>query len=245
MKKSLKKIMYAGFTGFLCLGIVNAFIINHLSDFSGITYIKGLDEMYGHVEPGRVLATNSGWKKLENVEVKNTIAYSSSNSQEQNEPPSAIDEDLELDLVEVINPKLWARGLPNTDFAGDLSTTSGTIESLTINLPGKEEISVSFAEMNGNVFQYDYAGEIYSGMLYQVDPKSYMVTLTNGPLEGTRLRFVAGFSDEQVEISQTLKEEHNVQIGFFGENQKTETKDVKKIDPSIVETQMMNMDAQV
>jgi hypothetical protein len=245
MKKSLKKIMYAGLTGFLCLGIVNAFIINHHSDFSGITYVKGLDEMYGNVQPGRVLATNSAWKKIENVEIKNTIAYHAVDSSDQGEPPAAIDEDLQLDLVEVINPKLWSRGLPSTDFSGDLATSGGTIESLNVSLPGKEEISVSFAEMNGNVFQYDYAGEIYSGMLYQVDPKSFMVTLTNGPLEGTRLRFVAEFSNEQIEIGQTLKEEHNLEIGFFGENPKSEIKDDKKLDPSIVEAQMINMDAQV
>jgi len=38
------------------------------------------------------------------------------------------------------------------------------------------------------VFEYDINGEIYSGMMYQVDQKSYMVALTNSPLEGTRLR---------------------------------------------------------
>ncbi len=245
MKKSLRKIMYVGLGGFLCLGIVNAFIINNHSDLTGITYVKGLDEMYGIVQPGRVLATNSSWKKIENVQEINTIAYHDAAASEQGEPPAAIEESLNLELVEVINPKLWSRGLPSTEFDGDLSTSNGTIESFFVSLPGKEEISVSFAEMNGNVFQYDYAGEIYSGMLYQVDPKSYMVTLTNGPLEGTRLRFVSGFSDEQVEITQTLKEEHNLQIGFFGENPKAEIKDEKKIDPSVVEAQMMNMDAQV
>lgn len=245
MKKSLKKIMYAGLTGFLCLGIVNAFIINHQSDFSAVTYVKGLDEMYGNVQPGRILATNSAWKKLETDDVKNTIAYQAADSVDQGEPPAAIDEDLSLDLVEVINPKLWSRGLPNTEFEGDLSTSSGRIESLSINLPGKEEISVSFAEMNGNVFQYDYAGEIYSGMLYQVDPKSYMVTLTNGPLEGTRLRFVSGISEEHVEISKTVKEEHNIQVGFFGEDPKTLIKEDKKNNSSIVETQTINTDAQV
>lgn len=236
--------MYAGITGFLCLGIVNAFIINHQSDFTGITYVKGLDEMYGNVQPGRILATNSSWKKIENAELNNTVAYHEANSA-QGEPAPAIGEDLQLELVEVINPKLWSQGLPSTDFSGDLATSRGTIESLTVTLPGKEEISVSFAEMTGNVFEYDYAGEIYSGMLYQVDPKSYMVTLTNGPLEGTRLRFVSEFSDEQIEIGQTLKEEHNVQVGFFGENPKSENKDEKVIDPSMVKAQMMNMDAQV
>ena len=101
--------------------------------------------------------------------------------------------------------------------------------------------------MNGNVFQYDYAGEIYSGMLYQVDPKSFMVTLTNGPLEGTRLRFVEGFTPEQTEIKETLKEEHNLEVGFFGENpnQPKQNKKEEKVDPSLVEAQMINMDAQV
>jgi hypothetical protein len=39
------------------------------------------------------------------------------------------------------------------------------------------------------VFEYDQNGETLSGLLYQVDQNTYMVTLTNGPFEGTRLRF--------------------------------------------------------
>ncbi|MES2528530.1 MAG: hypothetical protein V4598_15710 [Bdellovibrionota bacterium] len=247
MKKHLKKIVGLGLGAFVLLGIVNAFVIGHDSQLDGkITYVKGLDEMYGDVQPGRILATNSSWKKIESTDFKNTVAQADFDHS-QGEAPAAIDEELKLDLVEVINPKLWSRGLPSSDFEGDLETSSGRISSLSINLPGREEISISFAEMNGNVFQYDYAGEIYSGMLYQVDPKSFMVTLTNGPLEGTRLRFVEGFSSEQIEIKETLKEEHNVEVGFFGENPKQpkETKKEKKSDPSMVEVQMINMGAQV
>lgn len=224
MKKHLKKVLGTVIGGFLGLGLLNAFIINHHSELTGqITFVKGLDEMYGVTQPGRILATNSNWKKIESA--NNTYASEiSSSSQDQGTPPSAIEESLTLGLVEVINPKLWAKGLPNTDFNGDLQTSNGTIESLSVNLPGREEISISFAEMNGNVFQYDYAGEIYSGMLYQVDPKSFMVTLTNGPLEGTRMRFVEEFTPEQVEIKETLKEEHNIEVGFFGDDPKQEIK---------------------
>ncbi len=248
MKKHFKKIIGISMGAFLLLGMVNAFIISHNSELDGkITFVKGLDEMYGEVQPGRILATNSSWKKIETSDLKNTVAQADFDNNPQGEPPSAIDEELKLDLVEVINPKLWSRGLPSSEFTGDLETSQGRIQSLSITLPGREEISISFAEMNGNVFQYDYAGEIYSGMLYQVDPKSYMVTLTNGPLEGTRLRFVEGFNPEQIEIKNTLKEEHNLEVGFFGENPK-QPKQVKKsenIDPSLVEAQMINMDAQV
>ncbi len=220
MKKHLKKILGVTIGGFLGMGLLNAFIINHHSELTGqITYVKGLDEMYGITQPGRILATNSSWKKIESPE-NAIIEESEIAPQDQGTPSPAIGESLSLGLVEVINPKLWAKGLPASEFNGDLQTSNGTIESLSVNLPGREEISISFAEMNGNVFQYDYAGEIYSGMLYQVDPKSFMVTLTNGPLEGTRMRFVEEFSPEQVEIKETLKEEHNLEVGFFGEDPK-------------------------
>ena len=224
MKKHLKRVLGAAIGGFLGLGLLNAFIINHHSELEGhITYVKGLDEMYGVTQPGRILATKSNWKKIES-EDSNIAPEAQNYAQEQGTPPSAIGEDLSLGLVEVINPKLWAKGLPSADFSGDLQTSNGTIESLSVNLPGREQISISFAEMNGNVFQYDYAGEIYSGMLYQVDPKSFMVTLTNGPLEGTRMRFVEEFTPEQVEIKETLKEEHNLEVGFFGDAPKQDTK---------------------
>lgn len=224
MKKHLKKVLGAAIGGFLGLGLLNAFIINHHSELEGhITYVKGLDEMYGVTQPGRILATNSNWKKIESVE--NDIPSEPQQiAQDQGTPPSAIGEDLSLGLVEVINPKLWAKGLPSSEFNGDLETSHGRIESLSVNLPGREQISISFAEMSGNVFQYDYAGEIYSGMLYQVDPKSFMVTLTNGPLEGTRMRFVEEFTPEQVEIKDTLKEEHNLEVGFFGDAPKQDSK---------------------
>ncbi len=242
MKKHLKKIVAGCLGGFLALGMFNAFILNSHSELSGdLTFVKRLDEMYGITQPGRILATNSTWQKIEKPGSKENRDIATVDQQNPEELGSAIPEDLDLELVEVVNPKLWTRGLTTTDFAGKLETSSGTIESLSIALPNREEIQISFAEMKGNVFQYDYSGEIYSGMLYQVDPKSYMVTLTNGPLEGTRLRFVQEFTPEQVEIKDTLKEEHNVDVGFFGDNEKKEFKKSAPADPSFVKSQLMNM----
>jgi hypothetical protein len=129
----------------------------------------------------------------------NTIASSNGSGVEpQSAPAAAVTEELNLNLVEVINPKKYQNGITGSQFSGSLTTSNGTIDSLSVSLPNSEGLTVSFSEMNGNVFEYDLEGEIYSGMLYQVDQSSYMVTLTNGPLEGTRLRFVGEPSQEQV-----------------------------------------------
>ena len=69
-----------------------------------------------------------------------------------------------------------------------------------------------------NVFEYDVNGEVYSGMMYQVDQNAYMVTLTNGPLEGTRLRFSAQQSAEEQQQIQDNLAQNNVDIGEFGNN---------------------------
>jgi hypothetical protein len=175
-------------------------------------FVKRLDELNGIIEPGRLVATGVQWQKLEPTqtvsqnafqapvvqEVK-TVASSSENSAPVQEPPgAAITEELNLSLVEVINPKKWQNGLPADQYSGSLSTSNGAIDSLNVSLPNGEGVAVSFSEMNGNVFEYDIEGEVYSGMLYQVDQTSYMVTLTNGPLEGTRLRFVGEPTQEQI-----------------------------------------------
>src|SRR5690606_9033321 len=98
-----------------------------------------------------------------------------------------------------------------------LNANDGVIESLNVLLPEGQEMYVSFAELNGNVFQYDFAGEIYSGMRYQVDQNSYMVTLTNGPLEGTRLRFSKlGAQEQQFETEQALADAQ-IEAGSFGQ----------------------------
>jgi hypothetical protein len=88
-------------------------------------------------------------------------------------------------------------------------------------LPNGEGVSVSFSEMTGNVFEYDFEGELYSGMMYQVDQNSYMVTLTNGPLEGTRLKFSGEASleeqQQQEEIQRSLAEVSEAEAGYHKE----------------------------
>lgn len=209
---------------FVMTGTYNAIVINSESHLNGadMRFVKRLDELKGIVEPGRLVATGVQWQKLEPVQSVSSNALRAPVIQEvstaasagvsvpaQEAPGAAVTEELNLNLVEVINPKKWQNGLSADQFSGSLSTANGSIDSLNVSLPNGEGVSVSFSEMNGNVFEYDIDGEVYSGMLYQVDQTAYMVTLTNGPLEGTRLRFIGEPSVEQVAATEQAQTGNN------------------------------------
>ena len=199
MAKSINKKRWIGLGLFVCIGTYNAVVIN-TSSYGSKPEIElaELESLY----PGRVVATGSSWKKLSKNEVQKTR-----NQIDLNETKSpviaeaAIKDDLKLNLIEVSNPKKWKNGLASSDFDGSLATADGVLESFEVSLPGDEEISIAFIEMNGNVFNYDLNGEVYSAMIFQADQNSYLVTFTNGPLAA---------------VHQTLSEEHNIEVGNFG-----------------------------
>lgn len=216
-------------------GTYNAIVISSESSISGtdVRFVKRLDEVYGVVESKRVVAASLQWQKLtvkqaaqvRKQELANAIVpkfEGGDNSQPAAEvTQAAVQDDLNLSLTEVVNPKKWQQGLSNSQFSGSLSTNNGVIETLTVALPNGEGLSVSFSEMTGNVFEYDFDGELYSGMMYQVDQNSYMVTLTNGPLEGTRLKFTGEASleqqQQQEESQRSLAEASEAEAGYHKE----------------------------
>ena len=216
---------------FVVVGTYNAVVINSESSLYGsdVKFVKRLDEMYGVTVPGRDAASLSSWQKIPSASrqvvamkpqfvtqtVSKVQSAPSAEAPADANPTAAVQDELSLDLVEVINPKKWQNGLPNTQFTGNLATNQGVIESLNVSLPNGEGISVSFSEMTGNVFNYDLDGELYSGMMYQVDQNSYMVTLSNGPLEGTRLRFNGTPAEPEypVEVAQ-----NEVDMNNYGNN---------------------------
>jgi hypothetical protein len=219
----------------VCVGIYNSVVINSSSEISDsdMKFVKRLDEVYGVTVPGRHVATTTHWQKVVSTpkvsfvkkEAKNfippvsTIQKNSESTQENPTDPAvdaAVLEELNLSLVEVINPKKWQNGLNNSQFNGSLMTNNGVIEGLSVSLPNGEGLSVSFSELTGNVFEYDIDGELYSGMMYQVDQNAYMVTLTNGPLEGTRLRFTAAQSEQEQFQNDQILAENKVDVGSFG-----------------------------
>ena len=246
MSNGLKsRKFYVGLTlGFLCVtGSYNAFVINSESKISGtdIRFAKRLDEVYGVVVSKREVATTMAWQKLS---VKQAAVYKtrgvlsdkllqevgSSEVAQQSEgiAQAAVQEELSLSLTGVINPRKWQQGLNNSQFSGNLSTNQGVIESLSVSLPNGEGVSVSFSEMTGNVFEYDFNGELYSGMMYQENQNSYIVTLTNGPLEGTRLTFTGDIAtdaqlDQQVESQSVVANNNPMEASSAPEQEVSQT----------------------
>lgn len=212
-----KQIMFGLMFGFLVMtGTYNAIVINSESSIVGadVRFAKRLDEVYGTVDSKREFASSMNWQKLS---VKQAAIHKVSNPYSQQKQvqqiqaqsnttesatvevaaQAAVQDELSLNLTQVINPKKWQQGLTNSQFNGNLATNNGVIESLSVSLPNGEGLSVSFSEMTGNVFEYDYDGELYSGMMYQESQNTYVVTLTNGPLEGTRLTFTSEATFEE------------------------------------------------
>jgi hypothetical protein len=209
---------------FVVTGTYNAIVINSESSIHGsdVRFAKRLDEVYGVIVSKREVANSMSWQK---ISVKQAALYKKevstlSDKQLQTsslslaaDAPSevalsqaAVKEELNLSLAQVMNPKKWQQGLNNSQFSGSLATNNGVIESLNVSLPNNEGLSVSFSEMSGNVFEYDFNGELYSGMMFQEDENSYVVTLTNGPLEGTRLTFKGEASvDQQVQMEESQR----------------------------------------
>lgn len=210
---------------FVTIGTYNAVVINSESHINSndVKFVKRLDEMYGIIKPGREVAATVKWEKLKAAPYRDEIIQQVSSSQSAGSAPvenpvetvtAAIKEELNMSLAEVVNPKKWPQGLKvdQSSVKGDLKTNNGIIESLSVSLPETSGIEISFSEMTGNVFEYLMDNEVYSGMLYQSDQHTYMINLSNGPLEGTRLKFTSQATEPEPELgnseSQIIAEEN-------------------------------------
>ena len=222
---------------FVLVGTYNSVVMNSYSLVSGsdIKFVKRLDELQGLSVPGRGIAeTKVSWQRLGPAKMDSTLVRSiqiptPSDSMEETDAKAAIQSELGLSLIEVTNSAKWPNGLAQGQFNGSLSARNGVIESLLVSLPGEEGLSVAFSSMSGNVFEYDFNGELFSGMMYQVDEKAYMVTLTNGPLAGTQLRFS---NEKDLETG-------NVEVGS------TDSVELNRVEDSArVNDQLMQKDAE-
>jgi len=223
MKTQNHKLTLLSISGlFVLCGLYNALVINADSQIKSSQFEKHLSELQGTVVHGRKIAASKiTWQKLSPVKtpVINTNSEAAPTYSDVI-AEAAVQEELQMSLTEVINPMKWKDGV--SGFSGSLATNNGVIESLQVSLPGVESLSVNFSEMSGNVFSYEMNGEELSGMMYQVDQNSYMVTLTNGPLEGTRLRF----STESAPVDQVA--EAKVEVGNFGEELKLQDQQMQQ-----------------
>jgi hypothetical protein len=244
MKSLSSKTKFYSFLGLGALALIgtyNALMISADSLVSSnLSAFKRLDEVQGIIVEGRTIATSSNWEKVSTISATKVVKTDSKNSISEPSIESAVKEELNLALTELVNPRLWKNSVAK-NFSGSIFTNNGVIENLNVSLPGGEKIEVTFAELEGNVFQYELEGQVYSGMLYQVDQFAYMVTLTNGPFEGSRMRFESTISEEQrsSESQNYLAENHNVEVGGFGEENLNESS-VESQEVSVETAQTFN-----
>lgn len=224
--KSLKNKKFLGalaLGAFFVTGFYNAIVLNSVSSLSSGTFVKRLDEVYGITTQGREVASKVTWTKMTKESTTSVVTNAEKKVAQDSSveiTAAAIQEDLTLNLIEVINPSKWQQGLNTAQFNGSLTANNGVIESLNVALPDGQGMSISFTEMNGNVFEYELNGQAFSGMMYQVDANSFMVSLTNGPLEGTRMRFGGQPSlENQQQMESTLAENHQIEVGTFGDTE--------------------------
>lgn len=205
---------------FTAIGTYNSVVIDARSSLDGSQYtlVKRLDHE-GINRPARMVASTVKWERLRPIAAQKQVAQlpkvEAATPEETVAVTSTISDDLNLSLVEVINPEIFKDGLAATDFSGMLTTNGSQIETLEIALPQGLGISISYSEISGNVFEYDMNGETFSGMLYQVDQNAYMVSFTAGELAGTRLRFQA--SNNNIEDTMNYEEVAEVNVGQFGQ----------------------------
>lgn len=232
-----KAFTFLAVTALVISGTYNSVMVNSDSFMNeqDVRFVKRLDEVYGVVKVGRQFAsTKPQWVKLSNKQVtevaknlvpapapKFQVAQASAPSAPAPvETAAAVQEELDLNLVEITNPKKYQGVIPASMFSGNLVAADGRIESLSVSLPNGEGLSINATEMVGNVFEYDLDGETLSGMIYQVDQTTYMVTLTNGAFEGTRMKFSSGAApvqfEQEVAPAQEFVAGTDVPVGQFG-----------------------------
>lgn len=206
---------------FTVIGTYNSVVIDSKSilDNAHHSLVKRLDHE-GMNRPARMVASTVKWQKLRPVAPQKQVAIirdnNSASTQNTIVAEAVVTEDLNLVLVEVINPEKFKDGLTSTDFSGMLTTNGGQIETLEVSLPEGLGVSVSYSDISGNVFEYELNGETQSGMLYQVDQNAYMVSFTAGAMAGTRLRFQASEAI-QAETQNTELADASSDVGQFGQ----------------------------
>jgi hypothetical protein len=262
LKSTTKSSLIALAGLFFGLGIYNSVVINSTEflNHDHPKFVKRLDEMNGEYKVGRIVANQGMWVNLGKIEKPSFVDkkqfakinqanqgfVAQTSTEEQIQSQAAIKEDLELNVTEVFSATKFPNALKGDQISGGLKTKDGLIESLGVSLPNGESISIDRAEMVGNVFEYESNGEELTGMIYAKGNNAYMVVLTNGPFEGTRMSFEAAKSEEEVvvEAAEPVQAEEarfepivtndgtSMPVGQFGAPQTTEpSADVAYIEP--------------
>lgn len=225
LKRATFSISTFSVVALMLLGFYNSVLIKNDSFMaydSGVKFVKRLDELNGKITHGRMAASTRKWTQLEPKKVKTkklikkvaaAPAPKEVDKQEKVEPVNVPEPAIKGDLDLTVSNVFIKGPLKKGSFSGSARTVDGVIEELFVNLPNGDQIAINTRDrMIGNVFQYEdsVTRDMRSGMLYEVKPGTYMVTLTNdSKFKGARIEFVAeggaqvAYSDEYYESTQS------------------------------------------
>lgn len=162
---------------------------------------KRLDEISDVYVVGRSVGAVGDWEAIgdgENVTPKQPEVISKKeqiNEQEtEAKTPPMVDGIVNLKLVEVFNAKKFSGSLAVTDFSGNIEISGSTIDTMSLRLPDMEPIEVYHAPVvNNKVFNYEVDYEKFSGVIFESEDSTFVVSFVNGPMRGTRLKFAKEF----------------------------------------------------
>lgn len=202
INKTLTMTMLIAFSIFLISGIYNTFIVDFSVDTDSFNAYKfsikntKYKKIVSYASTRKRSLARANYSKKRKVIVKKATE----NSRQEISPVNQrahIQDEIDLVLKEFFNPKLYKKVLSSNDAEGSLRAKDGIIESFEIALPNGEQVTGQFSEMNGNVFTYDHEGVMFSGLIYQSGNNAYSVSLVNGPLKGSKMKFVTAESLEK------------------------------------------------
>ncbi|MBL7664125.1 MAG: hypothetical protein JNM93_03245 [Bacteriovoracaceae bacterium] len=222
MIKQKSKTVLKSVLGFMALvllfsGVYNAIVLNshNFMQDKEIKFVKRLDEIDGVVKKGNFVKIANVQTLVPQAPKKVEATFNTNpNTTMVAEAPmvagatqSAITKRLDLKMTEFYNQEKFKNPLSTADFDGSIFVNEGIIESLEVTLPKGESINISYSEISGNIFQYESEGNTYSGMIYEAGTDAYMVTITNGPYQGSRMKFQS--ANPEVEANREVAQEGN------------------------------------
>jgi hypothetical protein len=209
MKKLLNTFLFLAGTGLLGVSVYNTYFIG----FSVNEYSISFDERKpiakrfkaSIVKKKEILDLAKKRKMNAHLNIKKEAPKKAAVVQKKYQ--ANITDNLSLNVTEVFNSKKYKKVLRGEDISGKLVASNGIIESLELSTPD-DEIVIEMSQLNGNMFSYYQDGEIYSGLFYQIQNSSYMITLSNGPHAGTRIKLQKernNFENINDEIAQNVE----------------------------------------
>ncbi len=189
-------------------GLYNSLVINSDSslNLNGEFANKRLDEILGRITQGRQPASEATaltpipikgvgvGLEINKEEVKTLNVETPKDEAPPELLPANIVENLQLKLIEI--QKLDTNENQTEQVQGHLNSKDGVIENLSVTFDDGETLGLENLPLSANRFIYQYNGETYYGMFFQIEGDTYMVRFTDGPFRLKQLVFKKSLKDE-------------------------------------------------